>query len=106
MARQRPILIGCPQYRIFVQGSYDCADDGRYLLGPGAQFLLEHAHCQQYGGRCMQPLCVLHRHNNRGAGSWFPELIVPANQATAGDRTPAPATPHPAAGDANLDVLA
>jgi hypothetical protein len=73
--KHKGILIGCPQYGILVRGTYDCDGQGSYLRGHDGQFLLEHAHCGQYSGRCMQTLCVLHRYNRRGAGSWFPSGI-------------------------------
>jgi hypothetical protein len=34
----------------------------------------------------MQTLCVLHRHNRRGEGSWYPERILTAPQAPPRDR--------------------
>ncbi len=72
MARTKPIQIGCPQYHVLVRGSYECDEDGSCPLGPKGEFLLHRVRCEQYGGRCMQTLCVLHRHNRRGAGSWYP----------------------------------
>ena len=78
MARQRPIQIGCPNYQKLVPGTYDCADSGDYLLSGDGSFLVERAHCGHYGGRCMQTLCVLHRHNRGGPRSWFPSRIFAA----------------------------
>ena len=72
MAAYKPILIGCPQYRRVVRGTYECDERGSYLLGPGGTFVLHRARCGQYGGRCMQTLCALHRYNRRGIGSWYP----------------------------------
>jgi len=72
-----------------VHGRYDCDETGRYLLGPDGEFLLAHTHCDQYAGRCMQTLCVLHRHNRGGPKSWFPEKIVAAEKPSPPKRRPA-----------------
>ncbi len=78
MPRTKPIWIGCPQYRRHVRGRYACDEHGRYRLGPGGGFLLEWTRCEQLGGRCMQTLCALHRHNRRGPGTWYPDRLLAA----------------------------
>ena len=111
-----PIHILCPQYHALVRGHYACDAGGRALLGPGGEYLLDHARCRHNGGRCPQTLCVLHRYNRRGPGSWFPEKIVPAPAAgpaqadgpepsSRRSRSARPAAPpNPTPGD--LDLLA
>ena len=76
MSRRKPIRIGCPQHRKLVSGSYDCDARGRYALGPDQDFLLERVRCNQDEGRCTQTLCVLHRFNRGGPGSWYPDKIM------------------------------
>lgn len=76
MRGYKPILIACPQYQAFVRGDYEADEAGGYRLGDGGQFLLTRVRCRHRGGRCMQTLCVLHRHNRRGKRSWYPEKIV------------------------------
>ena len=95
MARTRPILIGCPQYRSPVRGSYLCDDDGGCPRGPSGEFLLERARCGHNGGRCMQTLCVLHRFNRRGAGSWYPTGVWAMRD---GQKRPARQDAGPASG--------
>jgi len=73
---RKPIWIICPQHLKRVRGSYACDESGRYRMGPAGQFLLKHAACDQDAGRCAQTLCVLHRFNRRGPGSWYPEQIL------------------------------
>jgi hypothetical protein len=92
MARPKPILIGCPQYGILVRGSYQCQEDGGCPRGPKGEFLLHRVRCEQYGGRCMQTLCVLHRHNRRGPGSWYPTGVW-AMRGGAGRPARSPAQP-------------
>jgi len=103
MARRRRILIGCPQYRKLVAGTYDCDDRGRYRLGSDGEFLLEHVRCDQLDGRCMQTLCVLHRHNRGGPDSWHPSEVLAAAPSTRRRRRRRP--PAPAAGE-GVDLLA
>jgi len=74
----KPIWIGCPQYGRRVRGTYDCDEAGRYRLGPGGGFVLEHTRCGQDAGRCAQTLCALHRYNRRGPGTWYPSHIQAA----------------------------
>jgi len=106
MERRRGILIGCPQYRVMVRGSYACDEGGRYLLGPGGSFLLERVRCGHHGGRCVQTLCVLHRHNRGGPGSWYPDKVLADRHGTDKPRPPRPG-PAPADGDdgASVDLL-
>jgi len=107
MAKRKPILIGCPQHGKLVRGTYLCDDAGDYRLGPGGQFLVELVECEHDGGRCMQTLCVLHRYNRRGDGSWYPSklLAAPEKQARpkSARRPPAPKTKRAENG---TDVLA
>ena len=103
MAKHKPILIGCPQYHKLVRGKYECGDDGRYLLAPDGTFALQRVMCGQYGGRCMQTLCALHRFNRRHAATWFPSEILAADDpAPARTRKPAP---KPARTDGQVDFL-
>ncbi|MHC4718267.1 MAG: hypothetical protein ACYS5V_14940 [Planctomycetota bacterium] len=104
MARRKRILIGCPQYRVLVTGTYACDGQGRYLLAEDGTFALHHAQCDHYGGRCMQTLCVLHRYNKRGPGSWYPERVLAAPEAEC-PACPASEAPKRPAGD-GLDLLA
>lgn len=76
MARFKHILIACPEYRVTVRGRYECNADGTYPLGPDGSYILNRVRCNQYEGRCAQTLCALHRYNNRGPGSWYPEIIL------------------------------
>ena len=102
MARTEPILIACPQYRVTVRGTYECDTDGVGPLWLDGRYILDRLRCNQYGGRCMQTLCALHRYNNRGPGSWYPEIILtlskknssgPSHKAhTAGGRQPSDGT--------------
>ena len=95
--RRKPILIGCPQYRTLVRGTCRCDEHGRYLRRADGSFDLRDVRCGQYGGRCMQTLCVLHRFNRGGAGSWYPGTLLPLREPPA--RTGEPAqSPPPAAG--------
>ena len=75
MEKRKAILIGCPQYRVLVRGTYECDEHGRYLRAPDGEFLLPRVRCDQCGGKCMQTLCVLHRFNRAGAGSWYPSGV-------------------------------
>jgi len=76
VARYKPILIGCPQYRRLVRGWYECDTDGHYHLGPDGSFVLARARCDELHGRCMATLCALHRFNRGGPGTWYPERIL------------------------------
>ena len=103
MSRYRPILVGCPQYRVFVRGSYECDENGQYILAADGSFALSRARCGHYGGRCMQTLCALHRYNRRGKGSWFPQTIL-ARMEKAGAPCPTPDTPEEAAPDSTISI--
>lgn len=108
MARRKPILIACPQYRVLVRGTYELDESGRCPLDKEGNFLLHRVGCEHYGGRCMQTLCVLHRHNRRGGGSWYPERILAAPDASAArkQRTRRQG-PEPGPADRpNIDTLA
>jgi len=90
---RKPVLIGCPQYRQLVRGWCDCDENGEYLRAADGHFLLEHVRCEQRTGRCMQTLCVLHRFNRAGAGSWYPSGVWAMNdirKRRASEPTPAP----------------
>ena len=76
MARSKPILIGCPQYRRLVRGWYACGPDGQYRPRPDGTFDLGRARCDEMHGRCMATLCALHRFNRAGPGTWYPERIL------------------------------
>ena len=76
MPRRMTVMIGCPQHRRFVAGSYECDESGKPRIGESGQLTWVHTRCGQDGGRCMQTLCALHRYNRRGQGSWFPDRIV------------------------------
>ena len=104
MAKCKPILIGCPQYRKLIRGSYECDDDGRYRLGPDGAFVLQRVRCGHYSGRCMQTLCVLHRFNQGGAASWYPSQIHALDETSPPRRRRRP-RPHPTCADSNMDVL-
>ena len=76
MVHDKPILIACPQYRVTVRGWYKRDSDGTCQPGPDGKYILSRVRCNQYDGRCAQTLCVLHRYNNRGQGSWYPEIVL------------------------------
>ena len=78
MEKRKAILIPCPQYGRLVRGSCACDEEGRYRRGPEGEFILDLIRCDQFGGRCMETLCALHRHNRRGPGTWFPGRILAA----------------------------
>ena len=106
MATRRPILIGCPQCQQLVSGSYECDEAGEYLLGADGSFLLDRARCDHRGGRCVQTLCVLHRHSRRGPRSWFPsEVVATARRGhrPGADGTRGGAASQPSGSD--LDIL-
>jgi hypothetical protein len=86
MEKRKPIQIGCPQYRVLVGGTYECDEHGRYLRGPDGDFVLPRVQCGQYGGKCMQTLCVLHRFNRGGTGSWYPSGVFALREA--GEQAP------------------
>ncbi|MFW6132861.1 MAG: hypothetical protein ACOC8F_03115 [Planctomycetota bacterium] len=100
MPPRKPIRIGCPQHGKLVGGTYACDEKGCYApLGADGEFLLAHVRCDQDGGRCMQTLCVLHRHNRRGPGSWYPDRVLAAPPSrSARTRRGAAARPDPEAG--------
>jgi len=91
MAKRKPILIGCPQYQILVRGTCECDEGGHYLRTGDGQLRLDRVRCGQYGGRCMQTLCVLHRYNRGGAGSWYPSGVWAMTDARRRAAQPAPA---------------
>jgi len=93
MARTKPIRIACPQYRAIVRGVYECDGDGSAPRTRDGKYMLHRVRCGQYGGRCMQTLCVLHRYNHRGPGSWYPEIILAAPDARSRRADPHPAGP-------------
>ncbi len=107
MAKRKKILIGCPQYRRLVSGTYPCDPSGRYRLLPDGSFDVAGIECDQLGGRCMQTLCVLHRFNRRGPDSWYPSEVLAAPERR---RRRAGAARDPDKGrrrkDGDLDVLA
>lgn len=89
MPERRSILIGCPHYRRCVRGSYECDGQGNFLVDSAGRFLLHRVRCGHNGGRCTQTLCVLHRYNRLGQGSWHPAGIWAA--PAGGDRCQEPA---------------
>ena len=93
---RKPILIGCPQYRVLVRGWCECGEDGGYLRAADGEFLLHHIRCEQRNGRCMQTLCVLHRYNRGGVGSWFPSGVWAMTDVHK--RRPSEPTPTPDGG--------
>ena len=80
MPLQKSILIGCPQHRRLMRGSYGADESGECRMGPDGSYLLEFVRCSQDDGRCMQTLCVLHRFNRRGPGAWYPYTVVAARE--------------------------
>ena len=87
MGKYKAIQIGCPEHGRVVRGSYACGDDGKYLLGSDGEFLMNHARCEQMGGRCAQTLCAFHRFNRRGPATWYPDRLFAAPQVdTAAER--------------------
>ncbi len=113
MAKQRPIQIGCPNYQKLVPGSYDCDNQGNYLVAEDGAYLVERVHCGHLAGKCAQTLCILHRHNRGGPKSWFPSRIVAAPKTRKAPRTtgtskrrPASERPTSTKRDDGLDVIA
>jgi hypothetical protein len=106
--RTQPILIACPQYRLAVRGTYQYGDDQTDSMQAGADYALDRVACGQYGGRCMQTLCVLHRYNNRGPGSWYPEIILVTPSSRSAARSSLTGVPkrQPNTGGSCLDVEA
>ena len=98
MPRRKTILIGCPHVHTYVRGDYPCDEEGRHLTGSSGAFDLRLVRCGQRGGRCAQSLCVLHRHNRGGRGSWFPETLVVPSEAPRRGR-PGPRRPAGAGED-------
>lgn len=88
MTKRRQILIGCPQYQRLVRGTYACDPDGGYHLDPDGSFLLDRTRCSHDGGRCAQTLCVLHRYNRGGSGSWYPSRLLAVGGPTARQQSP------------------
>jgi len=109
MAKRKAILIGCPQYRRLVRGTYECDEAGRYRLADDGSFVLGRVRCDQLGGRCMQTLCVLHRHNRGGSDSWYPAEILAAPEGSGGPGGVRPRRsggPNKATHNGQMDVLA
>lgn len=94
MARPQQIFILCPQYNRLVRGTYAAP----VPLGASGHYSLEHVICGHQGGRCMQTLCVLHRYNRRGPGSWYPQQVLAA--PVCASRAPRKAKPAPSGGSA------
>lgn len=94
MPPTKPIWIACPQYRRLVRGRYECDERRRYRLGPGGRFVLGRAACGQLGGRCMETLCALHRHNRRGPGTWYPDRLLAAPEPLRRTKRRASDPPH------------
>jgi len=95
MPKRRPILIGCPQYRLLVRGTCECDERGNFRRTEDGHFPLESIRCGHYGGRCTQTLCVLHRYNRAGPGSWYPAGVWAMRDVRGRLRTsggPIPAT--------------
>lgn len=78
--KRKPILIGCPQFNKLMRGSYECDDEGNYLLAPDGSFALPRVRCGHDGGRCAETLCALHRHNRRGPATWYPSKVLAMTQ--------------------------
>lgn len=93
MEPRERILIGCPRYKAYVTGSYECDETGRYLLRPDGTFDIQRAKCGQLGGQCNETLCFLHRYNKRSQGTWYPTEIL-ASRSASDTPTPDP-TPSP-----------
>jgi hypothetical protein len=90
MEHRERILIGCPRYKAYVTGSYECDEQGRYLLKPDGTFDLRRARCGQLGGKCNETLCYFHRYNKQGKGTWYPTDIL-AGRSASNNPTPDPA---------------
>ena len=88
VAKRKPVLIGCPQYRELVRGSYECDESGRYMLGAEGQFVLRLVRCGQRGGRCMETLCALHRFNKGGGATWYPSEVLAMREPSVGRSRP------------------
>ena len=107
MNKRKAIMIGCPQHGKLVRGTYSCDEAGNYRLGPDGEFVVERVECGHDGGRCMQTLCILHRYNRRGAGSWYPSQLLAAPETPGRSKSARPASPRPKRGeDGSTDVLA
>ncbi len=97
MAKRKSILILCPEHSVLVGGDYECDERGQYRLGAQGEFVLRRVECSQYGGRCAQTLCALHRYNRGGPLTWFPERILAApGSGPRKHAAPRPAPPRPA----------
>ncbi len=81
MATRKRILIGCPHFRDYVTGSYECDADGNYLLNHIGELDLALSQCGQCGGKCNQTLCALNRYNRKAKGSWYPTEILATNDS-------------------------
>lgn len=76
MAKYKPIRVGCPQYGQIVGGRYPIGPDGKYMLLESGAFDVYLVQCDQFGGKCAQTLCALHKHNRRGPATWFPDKVM------------------------------
>lgn len=90
MPNRKRISIGCPHYREFVTGSYECDAEGNYILPIDGELDLARAKCGQRGSLCNQTLCALNRYNRRGKGTWYPTEIL----AESSGAQPTPPKPH------------
>lgn len=92
MPNRKRISIGCPHYREYVTGSYECDAEGNYILRPDGELDLAQAKCGQRGSLCNQTLCVLNRYNRRGKGTWYPtEILAEFNSPQSAPSKPQPA---------------
>ncbi len=99
MEPREQILIGCPRYKVYVTGSYECDEAGEFLLRQDGTFDISRAKCGQLGGKCNETLCFLHRYNKRRPGTWYPtEILTPKSKdapPSAASGTPSAPTPAP-----------
>jgi hypothetical protein len=49
------------------------------MLSNGA-FDLNRIECSQDEGRCSETLCALHRYNQRGQGTWYPDTLMASRE--------------------------
>ena len=104
MTKSRQILIECPHYQKMVRGTYETGPDGQYLVADDGSFILDRAACSHNGGVCAQSLCVLHRYNRRGDGSWHPTRLVPTGRPKRRQR-PGRSQDHQREGGPGTDLL-
>lgn len=106
MTKSKPIMIACPGQNRLVRGWYECDERGRYRLNGDGTFSFALARCCQDDGRCMQTLCVLHRFNRRGPGSWYPSHIRALPEKAGSADIPGQRVPRdPSAGGAIDEVV-